>query len=697
MKDSALAKLDRSLFWLSGTALAALAASLSSGFMLLTAAPLWAISGWWRRRGGEPVSRGASAGLAALVLALLLIAVTTDPRNFIEYFSMCLGGLVLVKQFDQRSVSDRAILLSIGAALVIGAALLHSSLIIGLVLFAFLIQSFRCTALLQVVTAADRADAGERPLRWTPAWRALWVCGIVTMVLMAGVFVVMPRGFMAAPSALAGSGRSIDSAGFSTEIELSRDGRIEMTYEPVLEVRFVAGDLDEFERADQLYLRGAVLDTYRDGSERASDERVWPSVHLDERTATFEEIEGDRTVYEITLFEENPKHLFTIGRTGSLSLLESSRAVLHGDPERTGLLLARGDVERYRVSSTPRLRFRPGVESETAPRVEYTDRVVEFAEGLLDELDADRDPEARHDGDDERIVRFLERRLRTEYSYTTDRPQTAPGEDPLEAFLFTHRVGHCEYFATALAALARSVGIEARVITGYLTTERTSEGGFLARNAHAHAWVEAHVAPGVWMRFDASPPGAVSDAHQPPEGIGYTMRRSWSWLSDLWVRSVISYDGGAQREFLGERYETFLDAAANRSRRQTNANFRRAFMRAAGAAAAAFAATMAIGLLAPIAAGALSGRGRRSRAGGLGGVMRRADRALTRAGLARGEWTPHRAHARSVIAARPEAGRVYDELAELHYRVRFGGQDDAGERAGDLLGRLKTALREKSD
>ncbi len=694
MKRSTLAKLDRSLFWLSGTALAALAAALSSVFLLVSAVPLWAVAGWRRRRGGEPVSAGASAGLAALVFAMLLIAVTSDPTNFIEYFSMCLGGLVLVKQFDLRTVGDRSMLLCICAALVIGAALLHSSLVIGVVLLSFLVLAFRCAALLQIAIAEDRAGVGGRSLRWASASRAVWVCGAVSSVVMAAVFVVMPRGFMASPVAFAGSAGSGDVTGFDPEIELRASGQIRESYEPVLEVRSVDGDPD-FERLEHVYLRGSVLDTYSDGGQRISAERGWLPFRLSERSATLGETSDTASRYEITLVGKQPKRLFTVGKTGAITLEDAELARLRADAHTREIRIESGRVLRYTIEFDPLSRPGPDV-GPMAPAF-YGDRIAAHARELASAIDVTRDPGVRHTSDDERLVRYLERHLRTNYGYTLDRPASAPGEDPVEAFLFTHRVGHCEYFATALTALVRSLGIEARVITGFLTTERTADGAFVARNAHAHAWVEAHVAPGVWMRFDASPPGEVAEAHKPPGGVLLATRRSWAWLSDLWVRSVVSYDGGSQQALLGSRYERFLDAAASRSGAGRRSGLARSVLRAVGAATAAFVLTMAVGMMAPLMVGALGGRRVGSpRRGGLYAVMRRADRAVARAGFEREEWTPFQAHARAVRSEREGSGRLYGELAALHYRVRFGGEDVPAGHAAELLARLRETLREEN-
>ena len=42
-----------------------------------------------------------------------------------------------------------------------------------------------------------------------------------------------------------------------------------------------------------------------------------------------------------------------------------------------------------------------------------------------------------------------------------------PGRDVVDYFLFDLRRGYCEYYASAMVVMARSLGIPARVATGY--------------------------------------------------------------------------------------------------------------------------------------------------------------------------------------------------------------------------------------
>lgn len=78
--------------------------------------------------------------------------------------------------------------------------------------------------------------------------------------------------------------------------------------------------------------------------------------------------------------------------------------------------------------------------------------------------------------------------------------------DPIIDFLTIHREGHCELFASAMALLARSEGIPARVVTGYRGGDRNRVGGYtVVRERNAHAWVEAWI-DGGWRAFDPTPP-----------------------------------------------------------------------------------------------------------------------------------------------------------------------------------------------
>ncbi len=89
------------------------------------------------------------------------------------------------------------------------------------------------------------------------------------------------------------------------------------------------------------------------------------------------------------------------------------------------------------------------------------------------------------------------------YSYEV---QPVPsGGDAVEQFLFDMRQGYCTYYASAMAMLARSLGIPARLAIGYATGEYDqAAGAYLVREADAHAWPELYI-DGRWLPFEPTP------------------------------------------------------------------------------------------------------------------------------------------------------------------------------------------------
>ncbi|HET9879557.1 MAG TPA: transglutaminase domain-containing protein [Candidatus Limnocylindria bacterium] len=100
--------------------------------------------------------------------------------------------------------------------------------------------------------------------------------------------------------------------------------------------------------------------------------------------------------------------------------------------------------------------------------------------------------------------------LRTDesFEYGTDVEPPDPNRDLVDQFLFgppeVARIGYCEYFASAMALMARSVGIPARVAVGYAPGELVDDGVYQYRNENAHAWAELYFPGYGWQIFEAT-------------------------------------------------------------------------------------------------------------------------------------------------------------------------------------------------
>src|SRR5215210_6214471 len=96
--------------------------------------------------------------------------------------------------------------------------------------------------------------------------------------------------------------------------------------------------------------------------------------------------------------------------------------------------------------------------------------------------------------------------LKTSYPYDLSIPPQAQDMDAVEYFLFEQKRGYCEQFSTSLAVMARSLGIPARVATGYAPGEYNPFTGYYdVRASDAHAWVEVYFPGYGWSTFDPTP------------------------------------------------------------------------------------------------------------------------------------------------------------------------------------------------
>ena len=106
-------------------------------------------------------------------------------------------------------------------------------------------------------------------------------------------------------------------------------------------------------------------------------------------------------------------------------------------------------------------------------------------------------------------VEAIENYLKANETYDIDAPLPRRGDDPIDDMLFVSHRGFCEQFATAAVVMLRSVGVPARLVTGYAFGDTSAQPGKrIFREQDAHAWVQVYY-PGVgWVASDATPAGA---------------------------------------------------------------------------------------------------------------------------------------------------------------------------------------------
>jgi hypothetical protein len=130
----------------------------------------------------------------------------------------------------------------------------------------------------------------------------------------------------------------------------------------------------------------------------------------------------------------------------------------------------------------------------------------------------------------------IEAYLRSRFTYTLNLTGK-PSGDPLAHFLFETRAGHCEYFASAMTIMLRTLGIPSREVNGFLPGEYNDiAGDYIVRASDAHSWVEVYFPGNGWVTFDPTPPAV--------DGFGLLSRvgQYLDWMELNWNEWVINYD-----------------------------------------------------------------------------------------------------------------------------------------------------------
>ncbi len=120
-------------------------------------------------------------------------------------------------------------------------------------------------------------------------------------------------------------------------------------------------------------------------------------------------------------------------------------------------------------------------------------------------------------------------------NYNLDAEAIPGGTDPVEYFLFKSREGYCDLFASAMTNCARSVGLPARYVIGYLATPDKLAGGqsYILSESDAHAWCEVFFSKVGWVIFDATENASAVDG----AGRGSAKRGFWQ---QRWVQNAIN-------------------------------------------------------------------------------------------------------------------------------------------------------------
>jgi transglutaminase-like putative cysteine protease len=105
------------------------------------------------------------------------------------------------------------------------------------------------------------------------------------------------------------------------------------------------------------------------------------------------------------------------------------------------------------------------------------------------------------------------------FSYSLT-PASGSGIPQLVRFITTDKVGYCEQFAAAMAVMARTLGIPARVAVGFLAPKKQQDGSYLYTSDDLHAWPEMYFSGSGWVRFEPTPSVRTGNPPTWTTGVG---------------------------------------------------------------------------------------------------------------------------------------------------------------------------------
>ena len=210
-------------------------------------------------------------------------------------------------------------------------------------------------------------------------------------------------------------------------------------------------------------------------------------------------------VQSFTIAKDQPNLIFAAYRPAEIFIVAENISVDSGDGLRLPETLKAGMT--YSVVSY-RPNFDPALLRQTAIRYprDIAQRYLQLPNNISTRVRyLAQELTMPYDNNYDKIMALTDHLL-TNYPYNFFPPPHPPGAEVVDTFLFEDREGVCEQYVTALVVMARSLGIPARLATGYGSGDYNPLTGYYeVRLNHAHSWAEVYFPEHGWVPFDPTP------------------------------------------------------------------------------------------------------------------------------------------------------------------------------------------------
>lgn len=605
--------------------MSAFALAIETPGLWLLAVSVLGLHGWLVKTGRfRPFPRLIANLITLVALVYTFEALRSAAPPPIITIGQFLVFLQLVKLFELRANRDYAQLLILSLLLMVAGAISTPSLAFGVLLIIYLFVSLYVCLLFHLKVENEHAlkaqtlpreKLNEVTLKQDQRYLPRSMRRLAGLVALAGigmavfVFLFCPRGFGAG---MFGQLQFQKPAltGFSQDVSLGDINRISQNNEIVAQVQVWKNE-KRVEGTEPLLLRGRTFSRYdprqrnweRTPAENDDGVDASDSTQGFDRKIPAGRMGGDIYRLQIALHPTGTDTLFILPgllhfsssrQIGNLSFSSDDETLSFADT-----LTQRFDYEIRALNrivetssidpdpapvanilrmprtpnssmpySHPRRNRIPSEVAQYARRPEVSG-VDEKGQPLVSLLPPDHTITSL----DQEIAENIEKHLRSTFSYTLDltSEENDRTKDPIVQFLYNWKKGHCEYFASSMVLMCQSLGMQARMVTGFRSDEYDGALGhyYVVRQSHAHAWVEVKTLNG-WKTFD---PTSGNDIDGPgKQSALQSIKHFFDWLEYKWAANVVAYDA-ARRDSLVNKLEHRVSQGVMKTQMNPNSAF----------------------------------------------------------------------------------------------------------------------------
>lgn len=466
-------------------------------------------------RGKRPANR-VLLNVAALATLLFFIS---DMFVISGDLLIAVGNLTLafhaIKSFDIRTPGDGLQVFFMSVIQLVVASELDQPLIFGAIFLVFIASS-----VLFIMASHQAAEVEKMP---RGLLKSGFVLTIIILPVVALLFILMPRG---AGGLLGSRNRQKAMSGFDDKVSIGTFEEVISSADVVMRITLPDRQIAE------PYWRGKVFETYEKNSWKNRWTHGFPFRNRKGEVQFVLKMPKNGIVQNVLLKPPKSGTVFGISEIARISC--DSRWVVKYPNGEVAVSRRRKKRLNYQVISTGE---RPKVWEKTL------DLYLQFPEGMARTAKL---AETITSGTVDAMgkCRAITSWLRKNCSYSLKVPLAESVGNPIEDFLFHTKKGYCEYYATAMVLMLRSVGVPARIVAGYRGGDFNPYGGYyVVRQANAHTWVEAAIG-GRWARFDPTPSTA--------SGSRSIFSNYLDILGFAWDRYVVGYSGEDRQALIGQ-------------------------------------------------------------------------------------------------------------------------------------------------